>query len=290
MGPNFGGVMFKVLFALCFLFPSLVSAKCVLISDRKDFYDADCFAEQQVKKLIDFNKPEELSDLSESEWISRIRGKRVAILVHGYNSDYDLAIKCYSLITAKSKGVYDAVVCYLWPGGDDVWEYYKATAQIKSGTLVSRFMNVLKDLSDHATQVDVLAHSMGCRLALQTLTLQTPLRIQNLFLIAPAVDDNSIEMGDVYAAAVRQCGNIYVFYSYNDRTLRWGYPLVEWDRSLGAWGAENPEKLAPNVQLVNATDHIYSHKQYLTADFVYDFVRSKLGVVDVFQGTKLAHD
>lgn len=213
---NFLWLFFLALTNLCFGIDELV-----VVSDRHEFKDADRVSHGQYRRFVSAHHPHHTRDLSAKEWENAQSGKQVALIIHGYNTDYEKAIEYFKDVEEHSQGLYDKMIGYLWPSGDEFWEYYEAEDRIEDDHLPRRLAALLTELSRSAGRVDVIAHSMGCRLFIEALK-KKPQSIGNAFLLAPAVDKKTLS-----SKVLDQVEDLVVFYSHHDEVLSWAYPIVE---------------------------------------------------------------
>ncbi len=259
------------------LFEVLLTSQFWLISDRAAFWDAEKISDETEIELNSIKKSMALIG-------QEVKGKNVLLLVHGYNNDAKEALSTYNLINThvsafvdvQQSHFYDYIIGYLWPGYDDTWEYFEARSHVSK--LANKMRSHLEFLSASAAKVDILAHSMGNRLVLEALNyrpLQEKRLVHNYFALAPAVDDESLEENEIYYHSTDNCEKIFIFYSKRDEVLKWSYSLAEWDRSLGYVGAEHPDRLPKNVQLINYTSLIDGHSKYFTVLPIYEFIKDQ---------------
>ena len=71
------------------------------------------------------------------------------------------------------------------------------------------------------------------------------------FMMAAAVDNESVESGERYFEATSYADNTYVVHSKNDGTLSGGYRVLEWDRALGHSGPENVDDIDNRTKVIN---------------------------------------
>jgi|GEM_PF-446626 esterase/lipase superfamily enzyme len=253
------------------LLPLLFAASMLMVSDRANFWDDDKVAphtqfgevtDQGITKLLD---PSE---------VQRFAGKRVLILVHGFATPE----ACYPYFTVQANMLddgspYDAIIGYIWPCYTNHLAYLQAKSH--ADLVAPRLKILLKLLQPVASCIDVAAHSLGNRLVLKALdfTENTPVLIHNFLSIAPAVDNESIEMGEEFFDSTKHCSNLYIFFSQRDDVLRWAYFASEWDKALGYDGAEHPKKIPQNVQMVDCTSIIDSHDGYLFSKPIFSFIQ-----------------
>lgn len=225
-----------------------------------------------------------------------VAGKRVLMLVHGYNNEFADVIRAYDLIEDQvkkhMKTRYDLVVGYTWPGGDDRFDYF--AAKTRSGSLAPRFCENLRQLHSSAKRprsLDVMTHSMGARLTLESLKLLSTRKVvRNLFLTAAAVDNESIERGEEYFTANSRVRNSFVFHSRNDQVLKFAYSVAEWDRALGLNGPEDPADImqhSKNAIIVNCKHKINGHGEYKYTDEIYKFLNKQVEEVKAQQFSTL---
>lgn len=260
----------------------------LFISSRKDLDNeneigADQFWDIKIVRELATDRdelPTGIAALKEA-----VAGKKVLIIVHGYNNEFDDIIRAYDLIeghTAKQmKGKYDIVIGYTWPGGDSKFDY--GAAKRRAGVLAPRFAENLRQLHSSKTRpksIDIMTHSMGSRLALKALgTLNTKNVVRNLFLTAPAVDNECLEHGEEHFTANSKVGNTFVFHSKRDGTLRFAYAAAEWDRALGLHGPEDPAdimKHSKHTLVINCKHKIGGHGDYKTQEDIYKFLNKQV--------------
>jgi esterase/lipase superfamily enzyme len=252
------------------LFCSLLAANFLVMSDRSQFWDADKISNQT--KVIEAGKE---ANVNFAEFI----GKRVLLLVHGFNNSSEDAMNTYNQINKNlsSFNLYDTVIGYLWPGYGNRLEYFSAEKNAKA--LADRMRLHLNLLSFFATEVDLLAHSMGNRLVLEALESdshqQNRKLIDNFYSLAPAVDDDSIEQNHTYYHSTEQCKKIFVFHSACDDVLKILYVIAEENKALGSQGDGNPKLMPKNVQFVDCSDFVHGHSDYFTVPSLYAFIKNQ---------------
>lgn len=225
-----------------------------------------------------------------------VAGKKILVLVHGYNNEFEDVIRAYDMIDGHTKkhmrSKYDLVIGYTWPGGDDRFDYF--AAKTRAGALAPRFAENLRQLHTAATRpaaMDVMTHSMGARLTLEALkVLPTRAVVRNLFLTAAAVDNESIEKGEEYFTANGRAGQSFVFHSKNDGVLKYAYNVAEWDRALGLHGPEDPADIIRNAKrtlVINCKRKIKGHGDYKQQEDVYRFLNRNVEGVTAAQFSTL---
>ncbi len=219
--------------------------------------------------------------ISRSEFSAAMRKKYVLLLVHGYNNEFEDVVRSYDIIRRNTKvhlaRYYDEVVGYTWPGGDDPLDWYGAKR--RAGSVGARFGHLLNSLSSRATVVDVMSHSLGARVVFKGLQVSSRNAVRANFMMASAVDNESVERGEKYYRPMRRASESVIFYTKHDYVLRYGYRAAEWDRALGHSGPENPGAIvahSPTVTVANCKRVVHSHGAYKTSVAVYRFLNDWL--------------
>ncbi len=245
---------------------------CTELSSQDEVLD--CVLENPDPSVDQLLKPE--------AFLERIRGKRVLLLVHGYNNDEDDVCRAYGLIAqrvgAELAGAYDVVVGYTWPGGDLRVSYPAARHRAKA--CAPRLAARLGRVAAVASAVDLLCHSLGNFLALRALATMASgkARFRFAWMTAAAVHDEALEPGEPFAAVPALFQGFCIYHSRRDRVLRLAFPLAEGDRALGLCGPENPEAVLhlPTVQVVNCKRVVGDHGAYKRCPELYAHLRSRL--------------
>ena len=217
------------------------------------------------------------SPLSSDEFREELKGKSVLTLVHGYNNQFLDVARAYEIIEQKAEhhigDYYDRVVGFTWPGGDGPLDWY--SAKRRAGIVAARFGWLLDYMGQFTDCIDTMSHSLGARVTMKALTELAPATVRYNFLLASAVDNESIEAGEAYHAALHAVDGSIVFHSKHDDVLRFAYSAAEWDYALGYLGPENPGDLmanAPTCYVANCKRVIGGHGQYKYTDAVYSFI------------------
>jgi esterase/lipase superfamily enzyme len=268
----------------------------LMISSRKDFWSATEFADADDTRDVVLTNPDPASDtpVSEAELLARVAGRRVLLLVHGYNNTEDDVSLAYARIeratTTMVAGKYDVIVGYTWPGGALGLSY--PIARARANTAGPRVAPWLTKLRKKAAALDVMTHSLGARVMLKALPMApaTPARpLRNLYLFAAAVDNESIERGEEFYESTKRAEATVVMHSKKDRTLavlfRLGDAILPWqwfdffDAALGFAGPEDPAaiiKHSPHVKVVNGKGPELDHGDYKDHPAVFGYLNSFL--------------
>ena len=198
-------------------------------------------------------------------------GKRVLILIHGYNNDFYAARAAYTDVLdnlVRECGwalPYDTILEVYWPGRTFLGFWAAVGAANGAGR---RLRDLLVRL--WPASVDIETHSLGARVALEALkTGVTPGTVRNLILTAPAVDDESLgAKEDQYYQSTLCCQRVLVCYSQNDPVLgKWYRRLgsLPWnllsggDAALGWSGPSDIFSCSASVETLNDSDGVLTH-------------------------------
>lgn len=216
--------------------------------------------------------------ISEEDLRREVQGEKILVVVHGYNNEFEDIPRAFDMIEARRRrylsDYYDRIIGYTWPGGDDPTDYIKAKR--RSGVVAPRLAANLRRLGDAADTIDVMSHSMGARIVLSAYPRIPRGTVRCNFLLASAIDNESIEAEEKYHAAMKRVGESLILHSKHDGVLRFAYSLAEWDSALGLCGPENPGDVVanlPNTTVANCKRVVESHGGYKSSDPVFRFIR-----------------
>ena len=108
-----------------------LASQLLLVSDRASFWDPDKVSSQTIIMQDSTEK-----NIPLTGW--NIKGKKVLLLVHGFNNNAQEALSTYRLIDTnlstfmneRRSSSYDYVIGYLWPGYHEAWEYFEAKQNV----------------------------------------------------------------------------------------------------------------------------------------------------------------
>jgi esterase/lipase superfamily enzyme len=253
----------------------------IIISVRQGFWSSFWLEDVQVREV--FGQADQMgARYSSSAFLQWCKGKRLLVLIHGYDVKPNSVVKTYHLIEENihkygPSNDYDKVVGLTWPGGWS-FSYWFSIARAKSAGKGVAWL--LSEMAKESGAVDVMTHSLGARVlltAMNNMPMRWPLR--NVFLTAPAVDDESLETDQEFVAAPKRCGAMYVLFSKRDGVLNVLFPLGQFDFALGKSGPQRPgEALAlhQGLWLVNCDKVIDAHGDYKRTGEVYRFISGQL--------------
>lgn len=250
-------------------------SKMYMVSSNYNFFYPDRISRTDQIREVDLidPRPATTKRVSATYLADKMQNKKVLIVVHGYRNSYEDTCHAYNRIKQKVDsdiGKYDEVIGYMWPGGTKKLSYFSAKRRAKQ--LRQRIADLLDGLLNETSQVDIMAHSLGCYMSLSALK-RTRNKVNNIFLMAPAISDyEPCEGGIFYMPIKSRAEGTFIFRSEDDTVLRDYFPIAE--RGCTALGYLGPRSLdcLPNNSVVincsNQTDRI-DHASYLTRSEIY---------------------
>ncbi len=174
-----------------------------------------------------------------------ISASHLVLLIHGYNNDRQAAAEAYEGFHARQREIDPeqryalgrVFVDVYWPGDAD-WGaasflFYMGSVQqaVKSAERLAAFLSAQLTAG---VLIDIIAHSMGCRLSLELLraldNMDTGMRINRITFLAGAVPTFMLEqqtptapLRKAYAATLQ--GSARSLYSSADKVLSMAFPL-----------------------------------------------------------------
>jgi esterase/lipase superfamily enzyme len=258
----------------------------LVVSCRKDFWSPTDFSTTNEIRKIDLANGVG-TVVQPSAFLQEVAGRRVTVLVHGYNNEELDVVKSYGTIDSQMRMLgfldgagapYDVLVGFVWPGGAVGVSF--PFARQRASESASRFARVLTDLKSAGATIDLNTHSLGAHVAFEG--LRDVGSVRNAWNFASAVDNESVEFEERYFQSTRRCQRFYVFHSRNDSTLRVWYrigDLPDFDTALGFSGPEDPAAIithSPHVRVVNCKDVVASHGGYRSTGQVWAYMSQEL--------------
>jgi esterase/lipase superfamily enzyme len=150
---------------------------------------------------------------------------RITFLLHGYNVNRENGRASLHRLAARlSASQNEAVVAVLWPG--DHWT--RAASYSFEGRdaddSAKALAEYVKTYIPKHTELSFVSHSLGARVAMETVKRLGAYRIRQIALMAPAIDDSSLANPSVYFAAASGADRVAVLASRKDKILKYAYP------------------------------------------------------------------
>lgn len=257
----------------------------IFISYRKNFWSNTDVAQPDAIREVPLDGVAAETPVTDDEFHSTIKDQRLLLLVHGYHNKRENILNGYSMIdaTMQTRNIvgagaraYHQVIGIAWPGGFTKASYL--LAKMRANALGDSVFARLKKVVEAAKAVDVMTHSLGARVMLKALQNADPAHavVRNLFLTAPAVDDESIQEGEKFFISTQACRSVYVLHSKQDNVLKLSYPLMDFDEALGYEGPDKPDKVGGNVKVVDCSRAVKGHSDYRKRLELYTFINKVL--------------
>ena len=172
--------------------------------------------------------------------------KECLVLVHGFNNTDSEAAVAYLGFRSRQKEIFGTPDFSgferrfgdtFWPGDADWWWFFDKVDFLIYPAAVHTAVNAGRDLANllwempNLERVDFIAHSLGCRVVLETLRLlrqRTLPIVGRIVLMAAAVPSEMLEPGgkffDLVTALEAEGTHIQVLYSEQDWVLHYTFP------------------------------------------------------------------
>jgi esterase/lipase superfamily enzyme len=275
-------------------------ANMFIVSCRRDFWSTTDFSSGLDIRDLDMTGDGSGASVTSANFLQAVAGKRVMVLVHGYNNDRLDVLDSYGTIERRMRllnflggaaAPYDAVIGFAWPGGSVRVSF--PFARGRADESAPFLANLLGSLRGVNATIDLNTHSLGAHVAFEALRDVPANTVRTAWNFASAVDNESVEDGERYHIAAQGCSTFYVFHSKNDPVLRVWYrigDLFDFDTALGYSGPEDPRSImdrSQNVRVVNCKDIVASHGGYRSAGEVWSFMAQELVAPTTAQFTTL---
>lgn len=232
--------------------------------------------------------------------------REVLLLIHGFNNDMEEARKAYEtfrlLIADRlgGRGLDLAALGLVYWSGDadlgaiDALDFVSYPTDVRdalgSARVLAPFLAALVGPGRVPPRLTIVAHSLGCRLALEVLKLfndRDAVDVRAVFLMAAALPVDLVQDGAELEAAARKAADRLVLYSPGDNVLRVAFPLGQglaytmgfeqapYFDAVGLYG--EPAGFAPAVRCLRSYFTMTAeHGHYWQDDFVAATVLDRL--------------
>ena len=198
-------------------------ANMYMVSCRREFWSANDFSTADEIRHLDLNGNGQAPSVPPATFLAAMAGKRVTVLVHGYNNEQQDVLDSYRTIDeqmrllgflGRANAPYDALIGFAWPGGASGVSFPFARGRAEDAA--PRLRQLLASLQGSGAIVDINSHSLGAHVTFEALRDATANVVRYAWNFASAVDNESVEKGERYYSAAQRCQKFYVFHSKND--------------------------------------------------------------------------
>jgi Alpha/beta hydrolase of unknown function (DUF900) len=155
------------------------------------------------------------------------RCRNVAFLIHGFNVNRPTgSAELQALATLLPAVAQGAAVAVLWPGDSWAGPLCYPFETNKADDTALELAKFISDNLPFQPQISFVAHSLGCRVAMETVKQLYIMgaQVPQVCLMAGAIDDDSLAATADYRAAAQFAGRTAVLYSPSDMVLKAAYP------------------------------------------------------------------
>ncbi len=193
-------------------------------------------------------------DLTPLQAAAMLAGRRVCVLIHGYNVGQP--DDAYARIASHIGDCYDEVIAVHWPGSQWTLAFWLAMGRTgKAGRLLADALGALSPAS-----LDIEAHSLGCRVALEAVLYG--LRCRNLILAGAAVANEALAVSERFGWCVANAARVLVAWSKHDDVLAKPGRLGLFNNPLGLTGPEAGKRTLPQVISLDCSASVPKHSSY----------------------------
>ena len=253
-------------------------SKIPIISSRKNFFKRGVISNKDKARMVNLAdpRPTNCKIISISDISNLSKDKEIYILMHGYNNSFTELADAYLKISnlLQSSGVnYGQLIGYVWPGGYMGMLSYLA-AKRSAKQLSERMAGFIDEIGGSASKVNIVAHSLGCFLALLAMKKMLS-NVSNIYLLAPAVSNKALLPNQIFSSGLKRADLIYVFKSSDDMVLKWGFRAAEFGhKALGFTGSDPFQQVWHRTVEVDCSNQtpVISHSEYLHRSEIFDFI------------------
>jgi pimeloyl-ACP methyl ester carboxylesterase len=195
--------------------------------------------------------------------------EQVTFLIHGFNVDEQAGRGSLSRLSKDLASEGSAIVFVLWPGDSPIGPLsYPFTEGYQADDTAVQLARFIEDHISDAIPVNFVAHSLGCRVTLETIQKLHKMAggdrdtypVNQVCLLAAAADDHSLSRPKKYKAAAERTQRVVVLSSVEDTVLKFLYPAGDllqafiffWRESFGfALGYHGPKAIKSRHKVTN---------------------------------------
>lgn len=172
--------------------------------------------------------------------------RNVVFLMHGFNVNRSTGAAEFQNLSRLLPAVGDgAVVAVLWPGDSMLGP---ASYPVETNKADDSAVELAKFIHDNLPQrptISLIAHSLGSRVAMQTVVQLSAMGIpvDQVCLMAAAIDNDSLVSVADYKFAALYASRVAVLYSPADQVLKYAYPAGNMLSAFLHWTAASNNAL-----------------------------------------------
>lgn len=250
-----------------------------MINLRQGGIDGNAFSE--TEKFFDLDQAKQLKQLSKDELILEVERKNILIVVHGFNWSIADVLSFYLTLEQqyqkKLAGCYDAIIGFIWPGGETKSDYYLPKQYARKAGI--RFLDWVHQFNDANCTIDVMSHGKGSLVVYHSMQVGKKSALRNIFSIGAGIPQEILTNNIHLVRVLNQVEHIYVFYIANTRFSEVRPSEIGNQELSGYQELENlKEELAGinKVLLINLTGLISGYPGYTSLAVVSEFINDLL--------------
>lgn len=244
-------------------------AHIIWLSMCENFHSTILFNDGDPEPRIDYDQPMEVPWLRMKELLK----PPFHILVHGYKNSTWNIVSAYEEMAKRIYPFAGTIIYLRWPGSVlAITGFSRANARAKTAGM--RLAHMIDDLPDG--EINVWAHSLGCRVALEATQIlpASVLQKTRVILAAPALNNDEVGVEGCFKAVYLE--SLRVAYSNNDPVLkkayRWSISPFNWFiHALGETGIKKGVEVPYNYVQQDFSMSVHSHGGYRDISSFYEF-------------------
>jgi hypothetical protein len=171
--------------------------------------------------------------------------ERATLLLHGFNVNRPDGEASLDRLMAslRSRGlVHGAMIAVLWPGDHFLGPLAYSWEGRDADDSAAGLAGVITRVWPVGVQLSFVSHSLGARVVLETVERLRggPCTVEQVCLMAPAVDDDSLAHPEAYRAAALYSQRVAVLSSRRDMVLALAYPAGDLLQAFAFWRKDDP--------------------------------------------------
>ena len=152
--------------------------------------------------------------------------EQVTFIIHGFNVDEQAGVGSLSSLSKKLDNKGSTIVFVLWPGDSPIGPLsYPFTEGFQADDTAENLARFIETHIGSATPVNFVAHSLGCRVTLETILNLHKMAegdrdtypVNQVCLLAAAADDHSLSIPKKYKSAAERAQRVVPFRSTTAR-------------------------------------------------------------------------
>lgn len=249
-----------------------------LINLRQDGIKGNTFSRFEQISYLDEDM--NLYSMTDDDLMQQVAQKNILVLIHGFNNTTHHIQSVFKKIEQQYRiffnSEYDAIIGYVWPGGESEFNYFKSKRNARRAG--RKLRHWIYRFSKAQCTIDVIGHSMATIVGYHALQTNKKMKIRNVFSFGAAVSQN-IFVEESTEQIIQKMDSLYLFHTENDDILKYWFRLVEWQDAVGYSGLKNQNEVISHLEkltIVDCSEVISNHTEYWNSRVIFEFIGKTL--------------